>query len=385
MTSSSDRRRILFYVQHLLGIGHQARAAAIARAMQRRGLDVHYVTGGFAETSPDLGGAKIVQLPPARAADARFAALLDETGALIDAAWEARRRSALIDAYETCRPDALLIESFPFARRRFRFELLPLLERVRGRAPVAASVRDILVAKDDPKRTRWIVDTVNAFFDAVIVHGDPRVVTLDETFPGAPDIADRLRYSGYVAPDPPKTSAAREGVAVSAGGGAVGGPLLRAALAARPLTRRADTPWRLITGPNLPESERNALKSAPGVTIDTFVDNFNGFLCSVALSVSQAGYNTVMDLITSRTKSVLVPFSQQGETEQAVRAAVLARRGHCHVLPEPDLTAAALAAAIDRAYKSPPPDPTDFDLDGAAQTARIMAALASGSRISGRL
>ena len=267
--------RIFFYVQHLLGIGHQVRAAAITRAMCRQGLDVTYVSGGFEEIKFDLGGATIVQLPPARTADATFSTLLGEDGTAVDDAWEAARCSALLEAFEHTRPDALLIESFPFGRRRFRFELMPLLKRVRGQLPVAASVRDILVSNNDPKRTRWIVETVNAYFDTVIVHGDPRIVTLDVTFPGAGAIGDRIRYSGYVAPDIRfNSSCKRSKVVVSAGGGAVGGPLLRTSLAARPLSRLSSAHWRLITGPNLPESDRNALKSTRGVKISTYAEDF---------------------------------------------------------------------------------------------------------------
>ncbi len=380
------RARILFYVQHLLGVGHQARAAAIARAMRRHGLDVVYVSGGFSDTAFDLGGAEVIQLPPARTADATFSTLLDGDGRPVDDAWETRRRTALLDAFERTRPDALLIESFPFGRRRFRFELLPLLEKAAGNLPVAASVRDILVAKDDPKRIRWIVDTVDAYFDAVIVHGDPNIVSLDATFPAAATIGDRIRYSGYVAPEIiHQQNSKRTGVAVSAGGGAVGGPILRASIDARPLSQLSNAPWRLITGPNLPKSDRNALKPRQGVTIDTYLEDFNRFLCTVAVSVSQAGYNTVMDLLTSRTKAVLVPFSQHGETEQTLRASLLAQRGFFQILPESNLTPATLAAAIDAAHDGPAPDPSDIDLDGAARTARIMGELATGRPNSGRL
>lgn len=380
------RPRILFYVQHLLGIGHQARAAAITRAMQRHGQDVIYVSGGFAETAFDLGVAEIIQLPPARASDATFSTLLDDGGRLVDDAWETLRRVALLDAFERARPDALLIESFPFGRRRFRFELLPLLEKAVGNLPIAASIRDILVPKDDPKRTQWIVETVEAYFDTVIVHGDPNIVALDATFPGATAIANRIRYSGYVAPETNhKDNLERNGVVVSAGGGAVGGPILRASLAARPLSRLSRAPWRLITGPNLPKAERNALKSPRGVIIDTYVQEFNKFLCTVGVSVSQAGYNTVMDLMTSRTKAVLVPFSKHSETEQSLRASLFAQRGFFQILPEPDLTPRALAAAIDAALDGPAPDPSDIDLDGAARTARIMSELVTGRPNTGRL
>ena len=88
-------RRVMFYVQHLLGIGHQTRAAALTRAMRRRGLDVTYVSGGFEEISHDLGGADRIQLPPARTADATFTTLLDAAGQPTDGAWEARRRRAV--------------------------------------------------------------------------------------------------------------------------------------------------------------------------------------------------------------------------------------------------------------------------------------------------
>ena len=121
------------------------------------------------------------------------------------------------------------------------------------------------------------------------------------------------------------------------------------------------------------------------MTIDTYVSNFNEILCSAAVSVSQAGYKPVMDLMTSRTKSVLVPFSQHGETEQTVRASLLARRGLFQVLSESDFTPKALAKAIDAAHAGPAPHSSDIDINGAAMTARIMGELATGSPISGRL
>ncbi len=377
--TSPRRARILFYVQHLLGIGHQTRAATITRAMQRHGLQVIYVSGGFAETDQNLGGAEIIQLPPVRTADAAFSTMLDASGNAIDEAWEEERRTALLAAFESASPDALLIESFPFGRRRFRFELIPLLEAAADRIPVAASVRDILVAKSDPKRTQWVIDTVERYFDRVIVHGDPSVAELGETFSGADAIADRTYYSGYVTTsgvccaDGPRT-----GVIVSAGGGAVGGPIMHAAIAARPLSRLSQAPWRLITGPNLPESERMGLDMSSGVTIDTYLEDFRGILCNAAVSVSQAGYNTIMDLFAARTRSVLVPFSRHGETEQSYRAALLARRGQFHVVAEENLTPNSLAAAIDSSLDSPPPDPAGIDLNGASRTAELMAELATG-------
>ena len=45
---SSAAPKLLFYVQHLLGIGHLMRAATIVRAFCDEGYDVTMVSGGEA-------------------------------------------------------------------------------------------------------------------------------------------------------------------------------------------------------------------------------------------------------------------------------------------------------------------------------------------------
>ena len=70
---------ILLYVQNLLGIGHLRRAAAVARALSAAGMDVAFVSGGMPVPHLPLGAARMVQLPPIRAADGDFKKLLDDT------------------------------------------------------------------------------------------------------------------------------------------------------------------------------------------------------------------------------------------------------------------------------------------------------------------
>src|SRR5207247_562689 len=181
---------------------------------------------------------RLVQLTPIRALDARFE-LVDSAGRPIDDALREERRADLLEAFATARPDAVIIEGFPFARRAFRFELEPLIAAVRAATPrprLICSVRDIVVVRDDPQRHRDIVERVRRDFDAVLVHGDPGLIRLDASFPAAPEIADRVIYTGYVCPPAASLDAAATGgdeVVVSAGGGAAGHALLEAALAAR--------------------------------------------------------------------------------------------------------------------------------------------------------
>lgn len=375
---------VMVYVQHLLGIGHQMRAAAIIRAMQAHGLEVTCVSGGAPGGMPDLGGARLIQLPSLRAADASFRHLVDEAGRELDEAGRERRRTALLAAFADVRPTVLVIETFPFGRWLFRFELLPLLEAARDAGVrVASSVRDILVEKNDPDRLEAIVALLRRSFDAVLVHGDPNLVPFDETFGAADRIAGLIRYTGYVAPAAPACAADGPGrgeVVVAAGGGAVGGALLRAALAARPLSVLAEAPWRLITGPNLPPEERQGLVAPAGVTVETLRPDYREILSRAAVSVSQAGYNTVMDILVTGVRAVLVPFSTSTETEQTRRANLLAAHGRVQIVPEAALTASALARALDAAAAMPAPRGPAIDLDGASTTAQIVAELVGPGR-----
>jgi len=372
--------RVLFYVQHLLGIGHFRRSALLARALAGAGLDVEFVSGGEKVEGVDLGKARLRQLPPARSKDKDFSAILDENGREIDEAWRADRCAMLLSLYRSLRPDIVLIEMFPFGRQQFRFELVPLLEAARsdpGQPIVACSVRDILVDKKRPERQARIVEMLRRYFSLILVHADPAIVTLDRTFPLAKQIADLITYTGYVvdAAEVSGSSAdrAQGDVLVSAGGGAVGLKLLMTAIDAKAHSRYGDRTWRIITGANLGETgEATIHKRAAnhsGVVVETFRPDFRQLLEHCLVSVSQAGYNTLLELIAAKVPSVVVPFSSATESEQTLRASLFAERGMLEMLSEADLTPVLLARAIDRAGT---PRHHEVDLGGAARTAQIL-------------
>jgi len=378
---------VLFHVQHLLGIGHLQRSLRVAEALAHDGIAVTLVGGGAPAALPRDSSIRFIQLTPVRALDARFE-LVDSDGRPIDDALREERRSALLAAFAAARPDAVIVEGFPFARRAFGFELDPLIAAVRAARPrprLICSVRDIVVVRDDPLRHREIVERVRKDFDAVLVHGDPRFIPFDASFPAAPEIADRLIYTGYVSPpapvaamdaEPAGGAANTDAVVVSAGGGAAGRALLRAALGARRSGCLAGLPWRLITGTNLPEADFAALcaEAPAGVVVERFRQNFNDLLRACRVSVSQAGYNTVLDILAARARAVLVPFAAARETEQLVRAERLAALGAVELVRESELSPESLGAAIERAA-SRRPATVSLDTNGAANSARLIAAM----------
>jgi predicted glycosyltransferase len=368
--------RIFFYVQHLLGIGHIARASRIANALALDGFDVTVVTGGLPVPGFPGEGMKTVALPAVVASNAGFSGLADANGKAADEEFLNRRRDLLLAAFREARPDVVIIEAFPFGRRQMRFELLPLLDAIEKTYPrpkLMSSVRDILQENRKPGRDEETVALIRQHFDAVLVHGDPGFVRLDDTFRLTAEIADKVRYTGLVvpplAPEPSETF----DIIASAGGGAVGLDLIRAArdaAAVLPVHYR----WLLVTGPNLPEADFTALlQNAPvNVTLARFRRDFPSLLRGAKVSISQAGYNTVGDLLRTDCRSILIPFVAGGETEQTVRAERLKALGLADILPEEGLTAGDVANAVEKALAAPKQRATKLDLDGAEKTARII-------------
>jgi predicted glycosyltransferase len=390
------RAPILFYCQHSLGVGHAQRAARLARALVEAGEHVLFVTGGLPVPGLDLGGAEKVPLPPLTAGDDTATTLVTPEGRVPDAEYLAARRDRLLKLVAVADPAVVLLELFPFGRHALADELGALVlaladDRARRgpRAPrLAVSVRDILVSKrNQPWYELSVLAVVRQWIDCVLVHGSPDVIPLSRTFALADRLADRLVYTGYVgsAASPAAAPRPHGEIVVSAGGGRVAAAFFQAALAARAGCRAgAARPWRLLTGPYLTSAAREDLDALtrqlapvgrhPAVVVEAFRPDFPALLRGAALSVSQAGYNTVLDVLASGVRAVVVPFEESGD-EQVTRARLLAERGWLRVVEAgPDLPV-RLAAAIDDALADREPAPAALDLDGAARAVAVLTAM----------
>ena len=258
----------------------------------------------------------------------------------------------------------------------------PLVERARvAGCRLVSSIRDVLQPPSKPSRARAAADRVLASYDAVLVHGDPAFVGLDASFPETERIRDRIRYTGYVAqgPGPDAPPGVGEGeIVVSAGGGVVAHRLVDTALE----SARGDRSlrWRVLVGPNAgADALAGWRRSAPAnAVVEPNRADFRSILSRARASVSQAGYNTVTDLLATGVPAVLVPFSAEGEREQSIRARVLAQAGVARVIDEDRLTAPALLEAVRHAAAQGRPEPRPVRLDGAAESAEAIINTARG-------
>lgn len=140
--SGSLAPKALFYVQHLLGIGHIARASRIASAMKDDGFDVTVITGGLPVPGFPADGISVIALPPVVASNAGFSGLADSEGQPANETFLSCRRDRLLEIFHRLKPDMVIIEAFPFGRRQMRFELIPLIEAIES-SPAAPEAHHI--------------------------------------------------------------------------------------------------------------------------------------------------------------------------------------------------------------------------------------------------
>ncbi|HKP87111.1 MAG TPA: glycosyltransferase [Blastocatellia bacterium] len=390
----SAKPAVLFYCQHSLGMGHLVRSMALAAGLTEQ-FRVVFLNGGPLPEGVNLpSGIEVTDLPPLG---------IDPDGRLVSrdptrTVGEARkiRRRIILETFHSLRPQIVLIELFPFGRKKFADELLPLLDEASNGGPfrplIICSLRDILVGQrsDQKKYDERVVAIADRYFDAILVHSDPSFARLEQSFQACSKLTTPIHYTGYVAPGRNKVNkscAARQGrIVVSAGGGLVGYPLLKEAIAAHALLQEDDLEMRVIAGPFIPEESWQSLRSAAqgrqGLQLLKTVPNLCEEMRAAAASISQCGYNTSLDILQSRVAGLVVPFAEGSEDEQMKRARLLEQVGAVRVLDQRQMNARRLADEI-RALLSFRPKASAIDLNGVRKSARLLEELLQ-ARQSGR-
>ena len=385
----STRPTILFYCQHSLGMGHLVRSMALAAGLSRR-FRVVFLNGGPLPKGINLAaGVEVVHLPPL-GIDTNGKLVSRDRRRTVERA-QAIRREVIFATYSALRPQALLIELFPFGRKKFAGELMPMLEAARdagqARPVVVCSLRDILVGKrsDQCKHDERAARVANDYFDAILVHADPALARLDESFHSHAKLTPPVYYTGYVSPERASVQATTRTrrIVVSAGGGLVGYTLLQTAIEAHALLADDEMEMRIIAGPFLPEAQWQALRGAARdrrtIRVLRTVPDLCAEMRAAAASLSQCGYNTALDILQSGTAALVVPFAEGAEDEQMKRAERLAQCGAVRVLSPAQLHATRLAEEL-RGLLNFKPQPHGLDLDGVQNSVRTLAELIQSRR-----
>ncbi|PYP71183.1 MAG: glycosyltransferase [Gemmatimonadetes bacterium] len=388
--------RIAFYSHDTMGLGHMRRNLLLAQALKHSRLQaVVLMIAGAREASLVTGAAGVdcVALPSLqkdgqgqyhpRHLDVPLPELL---------ALRAKTACAALEAFD---PDVLIVDNVPRGAVR---ELDPVLEslRARHRTRLVLGLRDVL---DDPitVQREWAraqnQDAVRRYYDAVWVYGDPTVYDPVREYAFAPDVAAKVRYTGYLDQRARLKFVRHDGRGPAAalglspgwlalclvGGGQDGAALAEAFVEAE---LPPDTNGLLVTGPCMPVGVRRRLMrsvaSNPRRRVVSFVHEPTRLVRRADRVVAMGGYNTVYEILSFEKPALIVPRVTPRQ-EQLIRAERLRALGLVDVLHPEGLSAAALSAWLARGRAPVRPARERIDFNGLSRVPQLLEELL-GSR-----
>jgi predicted glycosyltransferase len=368
-------KKIMFYSQHLAGIGHLVRSTEIVRSLAQQ-FQVYFIHGGQAVPGFQLpAGVSEVRLPGLYM-EGPVLKVVDDSQSLEQV--QEQRQALLLAAFESIRPDCLITEGFPFSKHTLRFELIPLLTHIEASGyptKVVCCLRDIIMtqsmtdsvrAKKQARTCKWIY----RYYDLVLYHSDAQIQRLEENFSSLDELNAEVFYTGYVTQadleslpmsndDRHYLSQPGPSIVGSVGGGRHGFGLLRAIAALAPaLAQKIPHNIYIFAGPYLPEPDFLQLQEmaahSPNLVVRRFTPCLVNYLKQADLSVSLGGYNTTMNVLKTGVRSLIYPSPSEDQSgEQTLRARKLENLGILTVLAEGDLAAEPLTEHILNALKKP--------------------------------
>ncbi len=383
-------KKIMFYSQHLAGIGHLVRSTEIVRSLAQQ-FEVYFVHGGQAVPGFQLPNRVNEIRLPGLYMEGPVLKVVDDCQPLEKV--QEQRQALLLAAFDSIQPDCLITEGFPFSKHTLRFELIPLLKHIEASGyptKVVCCLRDIIMtqamtdsvrAKKQARTCKWI----NRYYDLILYHSDAQLQRLEEHFSSVDELQPEVFYTGYVTQaeavsgvlskeDSDALNHPGPSIVVSVGGGRHGYGLLRAiASIAHTLAQVIPHKIYAFAGPYLPEADLLTLQkiaaNSPNLVVRRFTPRLMDYLKQADLSISLGGYNTTMNVLKTGVRSLIYPSPSEDQSgEQSLRARKLEKLGILTVLTESDLASEYLShhslAALEKPCKT-----HSFNLNGAQEAA----------------
>ncbi|MGL5076374.1 MAG: glycosyltransferase family protein, partial [Waterburya sp.] len=316
-------KKVMFYCQHILGMGHLIRSVEIVRGLIPD-FQICFINGGQVieefEFPPEI---EVINIPAIKT-DSEFTELTPVDDNLTMSELETIRTKILLDTCDRFQPDILIIELFPFGRRRFSFELIPLMEKAKAMGTkIVSSVRDIVVTKQNQQRhEEKVCRLINKYFDMLLIHGDPNFVKLNLSFSRVNDLTCPVHYTGYVVQPLPQTQliANKPLILVSVGGGRFGHNLLECVAHTAPILKEQIPHYlQVFTGAFSPDEVlaklQQTTKNLDNITIERYTPNFLNYMQQADLSIGMSGYNTTMNILSTGVKAMMMAFQGNNDKE----------------------------------------------------------------------
>ena len=385
-------QKVMFYCQHILGMGHLIRSIEIVKGLIPD-FQICFINGG--QVIPEFefpSEIEVINIPAVKT-DSEFNELRPVDDSLTMEEAETIRTNMLLDTCDRFQPDILIIELFPFGRRRFSFELIPLMEKAKAMGTkIVSSVRDIVVTKQNQQRhEEKVCRLINKYFDLLLIHGDPNFVKLDLSFSRINDLTCPVHYTGYVAQplsDKRTIILDEPTILVSVGGGRFGHDLLECIANVAPILKeQIPHHIQVFTGAFSPDEVltklQNLTKDLDNITCDRYTINLLDYMQQADLSIGMGGYNTTMNILSTGIKAMMMAFQGNNDKEQETRLQKLDSLGRVKMIQPEDLQPEKFARQIID-YLEQTPSKLTLNLDGVAHTAKYLNQLVLESQQNSR-
>ncbi len=361
---------ILMYSHDTYGLGHIRRTMAIASHLCRDNVNVLILTG-----SPIAGRFSF----PERVDFVRIPGMIKKTNQEYqslsvkihpDHALNIRK-SIIAATVKTFKPDLFIVDKEPLGLRK---EVLPTLKWLKKYLPGTRSILGLRDVMDDAEtvkkdwRNKGVYGYLAILYDEIWIYGrralyDP-VVEYD-----IPDnVTKKIKFVGYIPRKIPNLKVVQKVrryhkvvdklVVVTTGGGGDGCEVMDTFLSMLE-ARSGLPPFKsvLVTGPFMPKTMRRQIanRAKPfGIRTMPFYPRMEELLAAADLVVSMGGYNTMCELLTQQTPSIIVPRDTPRK-EQLIRAVAFQKKGLVEYVSWKDLTPENLHTKMLHMLQNPEP------------------------------
>lgn len=341
------------YSHDTYGLGHIRRTMAIAAHLRSSSTNVLILTG-----SPIAGRFSL----PENVDFVRIPGMIkktnDEYDSLsirINSEHALNIRKSIISATaRTFQPDLFIVDKEPLGLKR---EVLPILKWFRKYHPRTRTVlglRDIMDDRDTVRRD-WQHKNVYRYLDELYseiwVYGRQDIYDAVAEYDIPSSAGAKLFFTGYL-PRRVATDSARQKtrrkfnvrngermIVVTAGGGGDGFKMMDTYLDMLDSFNLAAVHSLLVTGPFMPKKQRRYLarRAKPlGIKVLPFYSHMEDMVGAADLVVSMGGYNTVCEILSQATPSLIIP-RETPRQEQLLRAQALKKRNLIDCIPWQEL------------------------------------------------
>jgi predicted glycosyltransferase len=353
-------------------LGHIRRTMAIANHLRRRNTNILILTG-----SPIVGRFSF----PEQIDFVRIPGMIKQTNEeylplsiKINAKHALDiRKNIITTTTKAFQPQLFIVDKEPLGLKKEILPTLQWLRRCLPRTHTILGLRDIMddaVTVQKDWNEKGVYEMLNNFYDEIWVYGIKQYYDPIREYAIPEAVSRKMYFTGYIPRKIPDQKAVQQirkeqgvekdhkMVVVTTGGGGDGYPVMDTFLTMLESGPRP-FPFRsvLITGPFMPGQARKEIFDRAkrlGIRAYRFYRWMEKILAAADLVVGMGGYNTICEILTQKTPSLIIP-RETPRKEQLIRSEVLRRQGLIRYIPWHLLSPEALRKAVFHILEQPKP------------------------------